>query len=90
MKKGSIAQGSLAWCVIEFFRRNPDEWLYVDDIALRWELPPGRRVPQALRAAVSEGWLSVQRASREPGCGGGYRHVYSAGPRILATSREAA
>jgi hypothetical protein len=90
MTRARVFQGSLAWCVVEFFRRNPDEWLYTDDIALRWELPPGRRVPQALRPAVADGLLLVQRVNREPGSGGGYRLVYSAGPKLLALAKEAA
>jgi hypothetical protein len=89
-QRGTIVEGSTAWHVVEFFRRNPDEWLLTDDITLRWDLPAGFRVPQALRGAVGEGWLSVQRTNREPGSGGGYRCVYSAGPKILAVSMVAA
>ncbi len=81
-KRGHIFQGSLAWCVIEFFKRNPDDELATEDIHAKWDVPPSRRVPQALKGAVQGRWLSLRRESRGPGCGGGYRHVYGAGVKL--------
>ena len=32
----TLKVGKLAWCLTEFFKRNPDESLYMKDICLKW------------------------------------------------------
>jgi hypothetical protein len=87
-RRNDLVVGSLAWSVVEYFRANIDEELLTEDIAIRWDVPVNRRVPQTLQGAVACGLLACRQENRASG--GGYRNVYSAGPMLLALSREAA
>jgi hypothetical protein len=72
-------RASVAWQVVEFFRRAPDDELWSSDVVLKFGGHPDQ-VAVTLRPAVKAGLLSVRHESR--GETGGVRGVYTAGPAL--------
>jgi len=75
-------RASVAWQVVEFFRRAPDDELWSSDVVLKFGGHPDQ-VAVTLRPAVKAGLLSVRQESR--GELGGVRGVYTAGPALTGS-----
>lgn len=72
----------LAFRVLLWFARNPDEELTTTDILERWDLPPGTPLPKSLRNYREARLVNCAEApSRLPS--GGKALTWSAGPLLL-------
>lgn len=82
--------GSLPARVLLWLSSNPDEELYTNDIAIKFEAPPAA-IASTLRRSVDVGWLR-RTGSGKSGLGGGYTYGITdsgqeAAQRIRAISR---
>lgn len=64
--------------IIAFFARNPDEWLYTEDLCLRLGVDASA-VHLMLQRPVAHGLLEREGGSK----GRGQQHVWRAGPALL-------
>lgn len=71
--------GSRQARVVEWFKANPDEDLYSQDIAMKFGGHP-HQVAVSLRPCVAAGLLAVRKEKRDEA--GGVKFVYSAGPAL--------
>jgi hypothetical protein len=74
--------GSLAFSVVIYFARNPDEELSSDDIAIKWPDEVTTCIASRLRKYKSEGVLAVRKLPKRKR-NGAADLIWSAGPRLL-------
>jgi hypothetical protein len=74
--------GSLAFSVVIYFARNPDEELSSDDIAVKWPDEAVTCVASRLRKYKAEGVLAVRKLP-ERKRNGAQELIWSAGPKLL-------